>query len=99
MDIPSWRASPFIVGHRYRVRRNFRALRDVFKAGEILVYRRAAWSRYHGYTGHFFTSADHGREHVWDVVDEENADRWGELFAEVPPGLPGDQPAGADVTG
>ncbi len=38
VEIRPWRESPFVVGRRYRVRRDFTALRDSFRAGEILTY-------------------------------------------------------------
>ena len=35
---------PFAVGQRYRVLKDFKALRDAFLAGEVLIYESTAWS-------------------------------------------------------
>ncbi len=51
MDVPPGRALPFRVGRRYHVRLDFQALRDVFKAGEILVYPLAPLARANRHRG------------------------------------------------
>jgi len=56
-EIRPWRASPFIVGRGYRVRRDFKALRDSFTAGEALTYEGDAYSRYDSQTGYVFSQA------------------------------------------
>ena len=70
---------PFAVGQRYRVLKDFKALRDAFLAGEVLIYESTAWSRYDGITGYFFKDLD-GRGRMWDIYDDEDIGIWKELF-------------------
>lgn len=83
-ELRSWRQSPFIVGRRYQVRRDFTALRDRFHAGEILTFHSDAYSRYDNYTGYFFSQPGAQPLRVWDIHDDEQLDSWHELFAEMP---------------
>jgi hypothetical protein len=83
MEIGSWRQSTFVAGHRYRVRRDFNALRDSFVADEELTYDRDAYSRYDGYTGYFFTQSETGQLRSWDISDEDDLAVWRELFEEI----------------
>jgi hypothetical protein len=78
------RRSPFVVGHHYRVRRDFKALRDSFVAGEELVYKRDAHSWYDGYTGYFFSQAGTAQSRVWDISDyDDDLEVWKDLFEEI----------------
>ena len=79
----SWRASPFAVGRSYRVRRDFKALRDTFAAGEVLVYESDAYSHYHGYTAYVFSQSGREQKRVWDIHDDDTVESWRELFDEV----------------
>ena len=83
LTIPPWRECPFIPGRHYRVRKDFKALRDSFTAGEILIYDSHAWSRYDGITGYFFTQQGTGTPRVWDIYDDEDIVVWRELFEEI----------------
>ncbi|TDU62526.1 hypothetical protein EI77_04627 [Prosthecobacter fusiformis] len=75
---------PFVIGRHYRVRRTFKALRDHFTEGELLIFDSRAWSRYDGMTGFFFSQP--GRENIraWDIGDYEDLSIWTELFEELP---------------
>jgi len=83
VEIRPWRQSPFVAGHRYRVRRDFKALRDSFLAGEELTYDRDAYSRYDGYTGYFFTQLGAGQLRSWDISDDDDLEVWRDLFEEI----------------
>ncbi|HYE78883.1 MAG TPA: hypothetical protein VEI97_12935 [bacterium] len=74
---------PFVEGRRYRVRRSFAALRDVFTEGEILVYARRAWSRYDGILGYFFMMPDREGLRAWDIAEDADIEVWREYFEEV----------------
>lgn len=80
-------STPFTQGRRYRVRADFKALRDTFAAGEVMVFDSQAWSRYDGVTGYFFRQDGCERLRVWDMADEENASVWKTLFEEEPPNV------------
>ena len=82
--IPPWRVGPFKIGARYRVRRDFKALRDSFKAGEVLTYHSDAWSRYDGIAGYFFQQTGKERLRTWDIDDGEDLEIWRELFEQLP---------------
>ena len=71
---------PFIKGASYRVRRDFKAFRDEFRAGEVLVFKSEAYSRYDGMTGYFFTAPDSEAYRSWDVSDEDEVSVWKDLF-------------------
>jgi len=74
---------PFVVGARYRVRRDFEAMRDRFKAGEELVYEDCALSIYHGCKGYFFRDQA-GEVRSWDLYDGEDSKAlWPEFFEPV----------------
>jgi hypothetical protein len=83
-EIRPWRPSPFVVGRRYRVRRDFQSLRDAFRAGEVLTYVRDAYSRYDSYTGYFFSQPGASASRSWDIHDEEDLAVWRELFEAMP---------------
>lgn len=78
-----WRTSPFVVGHCYRVLRDFTALRDQFQAGEILTFHSVAYSRYDSYTGYFFTQSGAPHLRAWDIHDDEDIAIWQTLLMEV----------------
>lgn len=82
-EIRSWRVSPFSVGRSYRVRRDFKALRDFFKAGNVLTCESDAYSHYHGFTGYVFCLAGAHQKRVWDIHDDDDLECWRELFEEV----------------
>ncbi|WP_438482633.1 hypothetical protein [Oleiharenicola lentus] len=73
---------PFQIGKHYRVLKSFAALRDRFVENETLRYTGSAYSRYDGYTGHFFADATGGGR-TWDVADDESVEIWRGLFAEI----------------
>ena len=79
----SWRQSPFVSGRKYRVRRDFKSLRDNFRTGEILTYAHDSYSRYDNYTGYFFSQAGTDNLRVWDVHDDGFLGFWKTLFEEV----------------
>lgn len=78
-----WGQSPFVPGQRYRVRRNFQALRDTFVAGEELTYDSTAYSRYDGWIGYFFTQAGTTKLRSWDIAEDQNLEIWRDLFEEI----------------
>ena len=82
-EFRSWRQPPFVVGRLYRVRRDFKALRGSFVAGEELTYDRDAHSRYDGYTGYFFTQAGTAQLRCWDIAEDDDLEVWRELFEEI----------------
>ncbi|MCX6047582.1 MAG: hypothetical protein NT075_20985 [Chloroflexi bacterium] len=82
-ETQAWRLSPFVVGRQYRVRHDFAALRDSFRAGEILTFHHDAYSRYDNYTGYFFSQPDTQPVRVWDIHDDENLDSWQALFEAI----------------
>lgn len=84
IEIRPWRPSPLIVGRRYRVRCDFTARRDSFRAGEILTFHSDAYSRYDNYTGCFFSQPDTPQLRAWDIHDDEDLDTWRALFEELP---------------
>jgi hypothetical protein len=71
-------------GKRYRVLSEFKALRDTFRAGEILVFHSEAYSRYDGITGYFFTQDGIAGLRRWDVSDEDDTAVVSALFEELP---------------
>jgi hypothetical protein len=83
VEIRPWRQSPFAAGRRYRVRRDFKALRNSFVAGEVLTYDRDAYSRYDGYTGYFFTQSVTEQLRSWDISDGDDLEVWKDLFEEI----------------
>ncbi|WP_367872560.1 hypothetical protein [Luteolibacter sp. Populi] len=83
-EIPPWRECPFTPGRSYRVLKDFTALRDSFKAGQVLTYSSDAWSRYDGITGYFFVERGAGLSRVWDIDDGDDIGIWKELFEELP---------------
>ena len=68
----SWRTSPFVLGRRYRARRDFKALRDAFSAGDNLLYESDAYSAYHGFTGYVFSQVGSDKKRAWDIHDDED---------------------------
>ena len=75
---------PFHIGRQYRVRKDFRALRDTFRAGEVLSFDSAAWSRYDGITGYFFTQEGREGLRLWDIDDDVDVSCWVEFFDLLP---------------
>ncbi len=70
---------PFEAGRSYRVKKSFSAMRDDFREGEVLKYKKRTYSRYDGVAGHFFID---GKDSIksWDVRDEDSVEVWSELF-------------------
>src|SRR5688500_15344453 len=56
-------------GATYRVRRDQAALRDNFRAGELVTYWRHGYSRHDGYHGFFFRQPGTQAVRSWDVED------------------------------
>ena len=83
LETRPWRECPFIKGRRYRVRHDFKALRDSFTAGDILIFDSDAWSRYDGITGYFFRPPTREALLVWDIADDADIQIWKELFEEL----------------
>ena len=83
VEIRPWRPSPFVVGHRYRVRRGFKALRDSFAAGEEMTFDSDAYSRYDSYTGYFFSQPGAAQLRSWDIHDGDDLEVWRDLFEEI----------------
>jgi hypothetical protein len=81
-EIRPWRECPFRRGAKYRVLKTFTPMRGAFGTGELLTFDTDTYSRYDGMTGYFFhDTAGIGR--VWDVRDEDDIDRWKNIFVEV----------------
>ena len=72
-----------MAGNSYKVRRDFKSLRDNFRSGEIMKYEGDAYSRYDCVTGYFFSQPKSKNGRVWDVHDSENLGSWKELFEEI----------------
>jgi len=70
-------------GHRYRVRRDFKALRDSFVAGEEMTFDSDAYSRYDSYTGYFFSQPGAAQLRSWDIHDGDDLEVWRDLFEEI----------------
>lgn len=83
-EVRSWRHCPFTVGRSYRVRHDFVAFRDSFKAGEILIFDSDAWSGYHGMLGYFFKQEGRSDLRSWDIPDNEDVGIWTQFFEELP---------------
>jgi hypothetical protein len=66
------------------VRRDFKSLRDSFRAGEVLTYERDTWSRYDGCTGYVFTQPNTPQLRYWDIDDDDDLAIWLELFEAMP---------------
>jgi hypothetical protein len=81
-EIQPWRTSPFLVGHTYRVRRDFNSLRDTFTAGEMLIYEGDVYSHYHEYTGYIFSQPGIEQKRIWDIHDDDE-ESWQNLFEEI----------------
>jgi hypothetical protein len=75
---------PFRTGVTYRVRRDFKALRDEFCAGERLVFKRTGDSRYDEMTGFFFTAVEGGAWRSWDLGWDDDVSVWRDLFEPEP---------------
>jgi len=85
-----YRDCPFVVGRRYRVRRDFKCLRDEFTAGEVLEF--AGRLRNFDNDAFAFTQNEavwfepnlpfgaEGGSRVWDVPDHEELQVWTDLF-------------------
>lgn len=84
VELRPWRPSPFVIGRRYRVRRDFQSPRDSFRAGEIFTYDRDTWSRYDGCTGYVFTQAGTPALRCWDIYDDDDLTVWLDLFEPLP---------------
>ena len=80
----AWR-QPFSIGQRYRVRHDFGALRDSFRAGEELTFVSDAYSHYHGYCAYFFSEPGSSKLRVWDLHDDEQLSLWSGHFEEIHP--------------
>jgi hypothetical protein len=79
----TFRPDPFQPGRSYRVRKDFKAFRDDFKEGEILVYQKNGYSIYDNMSGFFFH--DSGQKwRSWDIHDGEPIEVWPELFELIP---------------
>jgi hypothetical protein len=83
VEIRPWRQSPFVVGKSYRVCKDFKCLRDSFRAGEVLIYDSDAYSRYDSYTGYFFSQPGAKQLRAWDLHDDEQLEIWRDLFEEI----------------
>jgi hypothetical protein len=78
-----WRETPFRAGRSYRVKKTFKALRDDFRKGEILVFSHEGYSRYDGVTGYFFRAPPETSLRAWDIGDDDRTTVWSDLFEEV----------------
>ena len=83
VTIRPWRPSPFVAGHRYRVRHDFKALNDGFVAGEELTFIRDAYNRYDCYTVYLFSQPGTEQERSWDISDDEDLKVWRDIFKEI----------------
>jgi hypothetical protein len=77
------RQSPFIVGRQYRVRQDFKAVRDRFLAGQVLKFEGDAYGSSSRCSGYFFSLSGAEQLRVWDVRDDQDLDIWRELFEEI----------------
>jgi hypothetical protein len=69
----------FEPGDVYRVRRDADLLRDRFRAGEVMVFWRHAYSIYDSMHGFFFLQAGSERTRAWDTETADAAERDGLL--------------------
>lgn len=76
-----WRDCPFVVGSRYRTRKEFHSPRDTFLAGEVLTFERTSYSWYDNLTGFFFRDVA-GRVRGEDLEDGTDLDVLNDLFQE-----------------
>jgi hypothetical protein len=78
----SWRPHPFIVGARYRSKKDFPGFSGPL--GEILVFEHDSYSRYDNCSGYEFRSLS-GENRVWWLHDDEPMDSWREYFESIEP--------------
>ena len=79
----TWRTDPFLAGRYYRVRKSFKAFRDSFQEGEILLYKKNAYSIYDSMSGFLFTDVQNIYR-SWDLADGEPIEPWSALFELMP---------------
>jgi len=76
----------FVKDRKYRVRRDFTSRGDLFRSGDVVVFRYQSYSPYDGLTETGFTKLANGWNIVWTVSDSERIDvdrEARELFEEV----------------
>lgn len=64
----------------YKVKKDFKALRNDFKENDIVVFDSMAYSHYDNMTGFFFKHCETGDVVVWDIHDKENIMIWKQYF-------------------
>lgn len=74
-----WRDDSFTKGCRYKVKKDFKALRDSFFKDELLTYDHNAYSAYDSMSAFFFLDSD-GKFRTWDINDNEDLNLWSEYF-------------------
>jgi hypothetical protein len=80
---PSWRGSPFQVGHRYKALLAARTWDpEGLVAGEEVVYQRSGYSRYDNCSIYCFVN-DTGALRTWWLHDDEPLDSWRQVFTAV----------------
>jgi hypothetical protein len=80
------RQSPFTIGRSYRVRRDFQAVRNRFRAGEVLKFEGDAYGAESQTAAYFFSTPDAKPLRAWDVKDSEDLEKWLEIFEQVTQG-------------
>ena len=76
----TWRGSPFVRGHRYRVLKEAQSYQGHLTVGEEVEYFGAYVGIHDGVSVYAFTN-DEGQERTWMLGDEESLDGWVEVFA------------------
>jgi hypothetical protein len=79
----TWRGSPFVRGHHYRVLKNAPSYEGQLTTGEVLVYFGAYVGIYYGVSVYAFTN-ELGEERTWVLGDDEPLESWLNFFAPVP---------------
>jgi hypothetical protein len=79
----TWRGSPFVAGHHYRVLKDAPSYHGRLHAGELLRYFGAYIGTYDGVSVYAFTNED-GQERTWILRDDEPLESWSSIFAAEP---------------
>jgi hypothetical protein len=75
----TWRGSPFLDRHWYRIRANAPSYDGQIEIGEVLKYFGAYYGQYYGETIYAFVNLA-GQERTWRVGDDEPIDNWETIF-------------------
>ena len=76
----TWRGSPFVQGHRYRVLKEGPSYDGHLSPGEVLGYFGAYYGIYDGVSVYAFKN-DQGQERTWMLRDDEPLESWNRVFS------------------